>query len=283
MYKTLISLRELADNYTRPNWVLVDCHFQLDDPDVGREAYLRAHIPGAFYAHLDRDLSGPIIPGKTGRHPLPAISVLAETLSHWGIDKDTQVVAYDNRGGAIAVRLWWMLKWLGHHAVAVLDGGFNDWQQAGHPVDEELPQPNQKIFSPQPQPEMIATVDEIETIKEHPDKLLIDSRAPERYRGEVEPLDSIAGHIPGAVNHFFKHNLGPDEKMITVTELKENFSSLIGDTQPNNVIFYCGSGVTSAHNVLAMAHAGLGFARIYPGSWSEWITDPNHEICIVDE
>jgi thiosulfate/3-mercaptopyruvate sulfurtransferase len=192
-------------------------------------------------------------------------------------------IAYDNRGGGIAVRLWWMLKWLGHDAAAVLDGSLTHWKKVGFPVTDEITTAKPKTFKPKPHPEMIATLNEIETIRQHPNKLLVDSRAQERYRGETEPLDPVAGHIPGAVNRYYMDNLDEEGKMKTVSELKEIFSALIGETQPGNVIFYCGSGVTSAHNILAMAHAGLGMAKIYPGSWSEWVIDPDHIIETVSE
>jgi thiosulfate/3-mercaptopyruvate sulfurtransferase len=282
-HTTLVSIDTLAANYTNPNWVIVDCHYLLNDPDAGRRAYQRGHIPGAIYAHLDEDLTGPIIPGKTSRHPLPDIETFTNTLSSWGISKDTQVIAYDNRGGGIAVRLWWMLKWLGHDAAAVLDGSLTHWKKVGFPVTDEITTAKPKTFKPKPHPEMIATLNEIETIRQHPNKLLVDSRAQERYRGETEPLDPVAGHIPGAVNRYYMDNLDEEGKMKTVSELKEIFSALIGETQPGNVIFYCGSGVTSAHNILAMAHAGLGMAKIYPGSWSEWVIDPDHIIETVGE
>jgi thiosulfate/3-mercaptopyruvate sulfurtransferase len=188
------------------------------------------------------------------------------------------VITYDNRGGAIAVRLWWMLRWLGHDAVAVLDGSFSHWEQAGFPVTDEIPSPKLKTFIPKPRSELIATLEEIESIQQHPEKLLVDSRAAERYRGEIEPIDPVAGHIPGAANRFYMDNLDDTGKMKSATELKSIFSALIGDRLPENVIFYCGSGVTSAHNILAMAHAGLGMSKIYPGSWSEWINNPDHLI-----
>jgi thiosulfate/3-mercaptopyruvate sulfurtransferase len=277
-FTTLVTVDELAEHYNRPDWVIVDCHFMLDDIEVGTRAYHREHIPGAVYAHLDRDLSGQIVPGKTSRHPLPDPDAFAAKLSSWGINGDTQVVAYDNRGGGIAVRLWWMLKWLGHDAAAVMDGSFSHWKAAGLPVTDEIPAPRSKRFVPNPRPELIASLEEVTKLGEHPELLLVDSRAPERYRGETEPIDPVAGHIPGAVNRFFMHNLGEDGRLLPVSGLNEIFSELTGGRNPEDVIFYCGSGVTSAHNILAMVHAGLGMPRIYPGSWSEWITDPGRPI-----
>jgi thiosulfate/3-mercaptopyruvate sulfurtransferase len=277
-YSTLVTVETLAENYTRPDWTVVDCHFLLDDTGAGLRAYQREHIPGATYAHLDDDLSGTVIPGETGRHPLPEPEVFAARLSAWGIDNDTQVVAYDNRGGAIAVRLWWMLKWLGHEAAAVLDGSFKHWKQAGLPVTAEVPAPQPRRFIPRPRPELIAGTAEIAAIPGQSEKLLVDSRTPERYRGEVEPIDPVAGRIPGAVNRCHLDNLDEDGRFKPVDELKAIFSQLIGDRPAQDVIFYCGSGVTSAHNILAMAYAGLGMPRIYPGSYSEWIADPDRPI-----
>lgn len=282
-YTTLITLETLSQHFSDPNWVIVDCHYLLDDPEAGRRAYRRGHIPGAIYAHLDEDLSGEIIPGKTGRHPLPEIETFSETLSGWGIGTETQVIVYDNRGGVIAVRLWWMLKWLGHEAVAVLDGSFNHWKKAGLPVTDETPNPLPKRFVPRVNPKMVATLEEVETIQQNTEMLLVDSRAPERFRGETEPLDAVAGHIPGAVNYFFMDNLDENGKLRQNSDLKKAFTNLIGDTPPENVIFYCGSGVTSAHNILAMLHVGVGMGKIYPGSWSEWIANPDHEVGRINQ
>jgi thiosulfate/3-mercaptopyruvate sulfurtransferase len=281
-HTTFISINTLAENYTNPNWVIVDCHFQLDDPGAGRAAYQRAHIPGARYAHLDEDLSGPVIPGKTGRHPLPTIEQITETLSNWGIDHSSQVVVYDDRSGGIAGRLWWMLKWLGHQNVAVLAASFSDWVNAGLPASDQFSPVTKKVFTPHPRPELIASQGEISNIKDRPEKLLVDSRSPDRYRGENETLDPVAGHIPGAANFYFMDNLDQNGFPKPIPELKQRFADLIGDTPPGNVIFYCGSGVTAAYNILAMEHAGLGFAKIYPGSWSEWITNPDHQISTTE-
>ena len=277
-YSTLISPEELRPHLGEPGWAVVDCRFSLDDTEAGRRAYRAAHIPGAVYAHLDEDLSGPILPGRTSRHPLPGVEEFAQRLSAWGIGPETQVVAYDDRGGAIAARLWWMLRWLGHDRVAVLDGGWTAWQAAGYPVQAGVEQRSPARFRPRPRPELLVQVEEVLAKLEAPDLLLVDSRAPERYRGEVEPLDPVAGHIPGAVNRPFARNLAPDQRFLPREELRARFQELLAQRAPEQVAFYCGSGVTAAHNVLAMVHAGLGFPRLYAGSWSEWITDPRRPV-----
>jgi thiosulfate/3-mercaptopyruvate sulfurtransferase len=277
-YTTLISTAELAAHLTDPDWALMDCRFSLDDPERGRRDYQQAHIPGAVYAHLNEDLSGPVIPGKTGRHPLPDVEVFARTLSHWGIDANVQVVAYDDSSGAIAARLWWMLRWLGHEAVAVLDGGWWPWQGEGRPVRSGLESRPPRTFVPHPQPQLLARTSEIESSLLDQTSRLLDARAIERYRGQVEPIDPVAGHIPGAISAPFTENLNPDGCFRPPEEIRARFQTLLSDVPIDQVICYCGSGVTAAHNLLALAHAGLGDARLYAGSWSEWITDPNHRI-----
>jgi thiosulfate/3-mercaptopyruvate sulfurtransferase len=251
--------------------VVVDCRFTLADTEYGRRAYQQAHVAGAVYAHLDEDLAGPVIPGQTGRHPLPEVETFAQTLSRWGIEAKTQVVAYDDTGGAFAARLWWMLRWLGHEAVAVLDGGWPRWQQEGHPIRSGLETRTARNFVPHPQPHLMADAVEVFQIRTDPAFRLVDSRSAERYRGENEPIDPVAGHIPGAISAPFADNLAADGCFLPVEELRARFQSLLGDAPPERAIFYCGSGVTAAHNLLAMAYAGLGEGRLYVGSWSEWI------------
>jgi thiosulfate/3-mercaptopyruvate sulfurtransferase len=270
-FTTLISTVGLSQHLTDPNWVVVDCRFALDDPEWGRRAYQQAHVAGAVYAHLNEDLAGPVIPGETGRHPLPAVETFAQTLSTWGIDAQTQVVVYDDKGGAIAARLWWMLRWLGHEAVAVLDGGWPRWQQAGQPVRGGVESRLARHFIPHPQPHLVADAAEVKQIRTDPVYCLVDSRSPERYRGENEPIDPVAGHIPGAISAPFADNLADDDCFRPVEELQARFQTLLGNVPPERVIFYCGSGVTAAHNLLALTHASLGPARLYVGSWSEWI------------
>ncbi len=282
-FTTLIDPETLQAHLEDPDWVVVDCRFSLSDPAYGRRAYQEAHIPGAVYAHLDEDLSGPIVPGRTGRHPLPDPDRLARKLSAWGIDNRTQVVAYDDAGGAFAARLWWLLGWLGHDAVAVLDGGWPRWVREGRPVRGGIETRPPRTFVPHLRPEQVATADEVLRHLHDPAWRLLDARAPERYRGELEPIDPVAGHIPGAVNAPFAENLTPEGTFRPPEQLRQRFEALLGDVPPERVICYCGSGVTAAHNLLAMAHAGLPGARLYAGSWSEWITDPRRPVARGDE
>jgi thiosulfate/3-mercaptopyruvate sulfurtransferase len=280
VYTTLISTQELLSHLADPNWVIVDCRFVLTNKGQGRQDYQQSHIPGAVYAHLDEDLSGPIIPGQTGRHPLPEVETFAATLSGWGIGNQIQVVAYDNAGGAMAARLWWMLRWLGHEAVAVLDGGWPRWQSGGLPVRDGVETNDPRTFTPHPRPELLLSADEVDKIRTDPAYRLFDARGADRYRGENETLDPVAGHIPGALSLPYAGNLGSDGNFLGVEALKQRFEAALGDTPPEQTVFYCGSGVTAAHNALAMAYAGLGEARLYPGSWSEWITDPKRPVAL---
>jgi thiosulfate/3-mercaptopyruvate sulfurtransferase len=278
LYSTLITIKDISANLGNPDWAIFDCHFLLDDADAGRRTYLETHIPGAIYVHLDKDLSGKVIPGKTSRHPLPDIDTFSATLSNWGIDETVQVVAYDDRGGSIAARLWWMMQWVGHQNTAVLDGNFTHWLEAGFPTKSGVETRSQRSFKPQPNPNLLVDANQIMAMRKSPDRLIIDSRASERYRGELEVLDPIAGHIPGAVNAFYGDNLDEDGHFKSKEHLSLRFKEIFGDIPAEKTIFYCGSGVTAAHNILAIAHAGLGNAVLYPGSWSEWITDPNRPV-----
>ena len=276
-FDSLIGAGQLFDHLKDPNWVIIDCDFELDAPNAGWEAYLEGHIPGALYAHLENHLSGKVIPGKTSRHPLPEIDLFTQALSNWGIDENVQVVVYDNRGGGIAARLWWMLKWLGHSSAALLDGGLASWKTFGFPLEKSIPNPHPKIFKPSLQPESSVSLQDI--INGPRSKLLlIDSRAPERYHGETETIDPIAGHIPGAINAFYMDNLDEDQKFLSKAMLAERFTTLLEGNSPTETVFYRGSGVTAAHNILAMYYAGLGLGKLFPGSWSEWITDPKRPI-----
>jgi len=277
-FTTLIDPETLQAHLDDPDWVVVDCRFSLSDPAYGRRAYQDAHIPGAVYAHLDEDLSGPIVPGRTGRHPLPDPDRLAQKLGAWGIDNRTQVVAYDDAGGAFAARLWWLLGWLGHDAVAVLDGGWSRWVREGRPVRSGIETRSPRTFVPRIRPERVVSADEVLQHLHDPAWRLLDARAPARYRGEQEPIDPVAGHIPGAVNAPFAENLTPDGTFRPSEQLRQRFEALLGDVPSERVVCYCGSGVTAAHNLLAMAHAGLPGARLYAGSWSEWITDPRRPV-----
>ena len=269
MYQTLIDFDALHQRLGDPAWVLIDCRFDLADPERGRKAYLESHIPGALYAHLDEDLSGPpILCG--GRHPLPTAEALSAFFSRIGIDGGKQVVAYDGAGGSLAAaRLWWLLRYLGHEAVAVLDGGWTAWREAGLPVRSGVETNPPSTFRSQPRNSWVVLADEASRLP-----LLIDSRDPARYRGEVEPIDPVAGHIPGAINHFWKWNLDANGRFLGPGQLQENFLRVFKNTAPGDVVFYCGYGVTACHNLLAVAHAGLSVPRLYAGSWSEWCSDP---------
>lgn len=277
MYRTLISPEALAEHLSDPRWRVIDCRFDLADSAAGYRAWQELHIPGAVYAHLERDLSGPVT-SDSGRHPLPAADELAKRVSEWGIDATTQVVAYDASGGAMAARLWWLLRWLGHEAVAVLDGGWQTWQERELPVDSNSPSPERANFRRRAALALPVDSGEIErAVDGESDWRLMDARAPERFRGDVEPIDAVAGHVPGALNRPFMDNLKPDGSFLMPEILRERFQTASAG-RADRVVHYCGSGVTACHNVLAMEHAGLSGSRLYAGSWSEWIRDPQHPV-----
>lgn len=275
MHSTLISATQL--HALLPAAVVIDCRFDLAQPDAGRKAYAAGHIPGALYAHLDSDLSSPITP-VTGRHPLPNPEALAETFGRWGISNATQVIAYDADAGMFASRLWWLLRWLGHSAVAVLDGGFKAWQAAGFAIDAAVPAPQPATFVGRVQKEMVVSASEVAALIKRSDWRVLDARAPERFRGEVEPIDSVAGHVPGARNHPFAWNMGSNGRVLPLAELKQKYLASLAGVSSDHVIAMCGSGVTACHNLLAMEAAGLPGAKLYAGSWSEWIRDPSRPI-----
>lgn len=279
---SLISAEQLAAQLGRPDWVLVDCRFQLGDPAAGARQYAVGHLPGAVYADLEKDLSGPVGPAS-GRHPLPEPAQLAERFGTWGISAATQVVAYDDGNGAMASRLWWLLRWLGHDQVAVLDGGIARWQASGLPMDAEPARPRSGSFRPAPRTDWLIDGGTLARELAGGRHLLLDARAPERFRGEVEPIDPVAGHIPGARNHPFTRNLADDGRMLPPDVLRQRFSQALGGRAAAEVVCYCGSGVTACHNLLAMELAGLPGARLYAGSWSEWIRDPARPVARDDE
>lgn len=282
MVRTLINPTDLATRLRDPLWRVVDCRFSLGAPDRGRTDYVRGHVPGAVYAHLDADLAAPVQAGRTGRHPLPDPEILARTLGRWGIDAATQVVAYDDGSGAIAARLWWLLRWLGHEAAAVLDGGWAAWTAAGLPVDDAEARPPRRRFHPAPRPELLLAADEAARWATDGRHCLLDAREAIRYRGEAEPIDPVAGHIPGALSAPYPDNLGLDGRWLPAETLARRYASLLDDRGAADCAVYCGSGVTAAHDVLAMVHAGLGEPRLYAGSWSEWITDPARPVARGD-
>jgi thiosulfate/3-mercaptopyruvate sulfurtransferase len=265
-----------------PAYVIVDCRFKLDDVEWGQREYAAAHIPGAVYADLNHDLSGPRS-GTNGRHPLPDPHALAQTFSRLGIASGVQVVAYDQDNGMFASRLWWLLRWLGHDAVTVLDGGFARWKAEARPTASGDERHAPRDFSGSPRAGM--TVDVNDVVRNVADagasragSRLVDARAPERYRGDIEPLDKTPGHIPGAVNHFFQRNLDAAGTFRSPEDLRGRFKDSLGDTPPEQIVCYCGSGVTACHNLLALEHAGLTGAKLYAGSWSEWSSDPSRPV-----
>jgi thiosulfate/3-mercaptopyruvate sulfurtransferase len=282
MFKTLIDVGSLQELLGKPQLAVVDCRFDLMHPEAGRQAYLRAHIPGARYADLNRDLSAPIGP-HTGRHPLPLPDAFAAWLGAIGIGNDTQVVAYDETNGSIAARLWWMLRWLGHGAVAVLDGGFKAWTAHGGAVQSGEPEPeaadgSARHFTPRIDADSIVSTAELERALRGRTAALVDARAQERYAGQVEPIDAVAGHIPGAVNHPFTANLGADGRFLPAAELKRRWEEHLPDSNLSNLVAMCGSGVTACHNLLSLEVAGLTGGKLYAGSWSEWIRDPRRPV-----
>lgn len=282
-YTTLIEPVALSPHVSRSEWAIVDCRFSLADTALGGAQYEQAHIPGAVYAHLDNDLSGPVTAGATGRHPLPSVERAAEVFSRLGLDAGVQVVAYDNQNGSIAGRLWWMLKWLGHDAVAVLDGGFQAWRAVGLPVRSGRETRDRRTFVARPRTELLAAAEDVDAARKDPASLVLDARAPERYRGETEPIDRLAGHIPGAVSVPFGGNLDSAGRFLPAPEIAERYRAVFGPIPAGKAICYCGSGVTAVHNILAVHHAGLGMPRLYPGSWSEWICDPARPIATGPE
>jgi thiosulfate/3-mercaptopyruvate sulfurtransferase len=275
---TLVSTDDLAKHLDDPRWIVFDCRFTLTDPEAGRRAYQAGHIPGARYAHLDEDLSSPILPGQTGRHPLPNPETLSRKLYEWGVGVNRQVVVYDDSFGAMAVRMWWLLRWLGHPGVALLDGGYPKWTREMRPVTTELPAVEKGNCVCLPERSLVVEVAEVETAMTDAERLILDARPDRRFTGEYEPLDPVAGHIPGSINWSFEENLDIDGTFMPPEALRENYQALLKGRAPHQVIHTCGSGVTACHNLLAMEVAGLPGSKLYPGSWSEWILDPSRPV-----
>lgn len=273
-YTTLIETSMLAADLSDPSLAVVDCRFDLKDTSAGERAYEAGHIPGAVYAHVDRDLSGPKN-GTNGRHPLPDLDTFVATLGRLGIDAGTQVVVYDQDSGGFASRLWWMLRWLGHDGVALLNGGFAKWVAEDRSTKSGVEARPRRVFVPHLQPQMLANAADVAAILGKPGWRLIDARAPERYRGEVEPVDKVAGHIPGAVNVPYLENLDVNGTFKSTADLAARFQKASASTPTDHLVVYCGSGVTACQNLLALEHAGMHGAKLYPGSWSEWSSDPS--------
>ncbi len=277
VFETIIDAPALCALLDDPGLVIIDARFNLMDVEEGRKAYLRAHVAGAQYVHLDDDLSGPPLT-DAGRHPLPSADALNALFSRLGIDADAQVVAYDQRDGAVAARVWWMLRYMGHQAVAVLDGGWKAWTAAGLPTAGGVESRAGADFHGEPRGDWLITVDRV------PDaRRLVDARDPRRYRGEREPLDPVAGHIPGAVNHCYSDNVDADGHFLPPATLAARLSETLAGTPPEEAVYYCGSGVTACHDLLAACHAGLPAGGLYVGSWSEWCSDPRRPVATGPE
>ena len=272
MSTTLVSVEELARHLDDAQWVVCDCRHDLAEYAAGRRAYAEGHIPGARFVHLDEDLSGPKT-GLNGRHPLPHPHTFALRLGALGIDAGKQVVGYDASGGPYAARLWWMLRWLGHTRAAVLDGGWDAWKAAGLPITTQTPQIEPTTYTPRTRGDVSVDTAFVASHLGDAAVTVVDARSPDRFRGENETLDPVAGHIPGALNRFFKDNLGANGTFKSREVLARELGTLLGGRAPKSVVHQCGSGVTACHNLLAMEHAGLGGSRLYPGSWSEWVSD----------
>lgn len=275
MHTTLINAADLAQHLTDPSWVILDCRHDLMNPAAGRDGYAIGHIQNAQFAGIDDHLSGPKAAAGaqfTGRHPLPERGALIDTLRGWGIDDSTQVVAYDAHGGMYAARLWWLLRWIGHPAVAVLDGGLAAWQAQGLPLVTPSATPPRGHIAERPSLAHAASVAEVVDNLGTQRRTVVDARAADRFRGENETIDPVGGHIPGAKNRFFKDNLLPDGRFKPAAQLKQEFAPLFGSA--SSAIMQCGSGVTACHNLLALEVAGLRGAALYPGSWSEWCANP---------
>ena len=276
---TLIEPEELATR-SADGRVILDCRFDLADTEAGRRAYAQGHIPGAVYAHLDHDLSGPIT-ATSGRHPLPDPGRLAARFGTWGIGPDTPVIAYDQGPGFFAARAWWLLRWMGHRHVAVLSGGFAAWQERGLPVTTDQTAPSRPtVFTGAPAPDVTIAAEDVVARLGDPNTVIIDARAEARFRGDEEPLDPVAGHVPGARCLPASGNLDDSGRFLPAEVLRRRFASLPEDRR---VVSMCGSGVTACHNILAMTLAGLKEPRLYAGSWSEWVRDPSRPVATGDE
>ncbi|MFB4392736.1 MULTISPECIES: sulfurtransferase [unclassified Pseudomonas] len=279
----LITPQQLAERLGSPGLVILDCRFALEDVDYGQRSYAEGHIAGAHFADLERDLSGPVLKGKTGRHPLPDPARLVERLRSWGMDNDSQVVVYDDGPGAFAARAWWLLAWLGKRdGVFLLDGGLKAWHAAHLPLSLDPPLKREGAFSGKADAKLLVDAEHLAKRLDDAGLTLIDARALPRFRGEVEPIDPVAGHIPGAQCAAFSDNLGADGRFLSAEQLKQRFAEKLAGRSPEQLVAYCGSGVTACHNLFALALAGYPLGRLYAGSWSEWINDPSHGVATGD-
>ncbi len=279
----LIDTETLAQHLTDPTWVVFDCRHDLMDLAKGERLYREGHIPGAYFASVDVDMSGEKN-GTNGRHPLPSPASFIAFLARHGVGNQSTVVCYDDVGGQFAARLWWMCRWIGLTQVGLLDGGITKWVHDGRTTDRTVPLPRVSPLAGHANPTMVISAAELlprlpqQTNEGASGYVLIDARPAERYRGEVEPIDPVAGHIPGAVNRFYKENLNADLTFKSKDVLRSAFDAMLGRETPANVVHQCGSGVTACANIFAMEYAGLNGSSLYPGSWSEWISDPSRPI-----
>ena len=281
-FTTLISAAELANNLHQPNWVIFDARFNLAQADAGAPVYRQGHIPGARYVHLDDDLSSPVT-SFTGRHPLPSIQQLVKKLSSWGANNNSQIVIYDDACGAIAGRLWWLLRCFGHEKVAVLDGGLVSWQNSTYEITAHLPKITPSIYRPYVNFDTVLSAQQVENGLAQGTIKLIDARTAERFQGKNEPIDPVAGHIPKAINRPFQLNLDAQGLFLAADELQAQFNTLLQNTPGPQVVHMCGSGITACHNLLAMEIAGLTGSKLYAGSWSEWIRNKNHALSMQNK
>ena len=279
----LISPRTLATRLEEPGLVVLDCRFALEDPDYGRRSYAEGHIAGSYFADLEQDLSGTVVRGVTGRHPLPEPESLLERLRDCGISNDSEVVLYDDGPGAFAARAWWLLAWLGKRdGVYLLDGGLKAWHAAGLPLSLD-PAPHEPgHLQGKPDPTLVVSADQLQARLGQPELTLLDARAQPRFRGEAEPIDPVAGHIPGAQCAPFTDNLCADGTFLPAEVLRERLAAKLGDRPASTLVCYCGSGVTACHNLFALCLAGYPLVPLYAGSWSEWITDPQRPVATGD-
>ncbi|WP_122672001.1 sulfurtransferase [Pseudomonas viridiflava] len=275
----LIGPEQLAACQQTPGLVILDCRSALEDPDYGQRSYAQGHIEGARFADLNRDLSSPVVKGRTGRHPLPDADTLVERLRLWGISNDSDIVLYDDGPGMYAARAWWLLAWLGkREGVYLLDGGLKAWHAAGLPLSLDAPGGEPGDFTGEPDMSLVLSASRLQGRLGRPEMTLIDARAEARFRGEVEPIDPVAGHIPGAQCVAFNENLGPDGRFLPPEQLKQRFAEKLQGRPAESLVSYCGSGVTACHNLFALCLAGYPLGTLYAGSWSEWIVDPEREV-----
>ncbi|MBU6960144.1 sulfurtransferase [Pseudomonas sp. CVAP len=279
----LISPNALDQKKGRAGLVILDCRFALEDPDYGQRSYALGHIEGASFADLERDLSGPVVKGVTGRHPLPTPHHLIQRLQDWGINNDSEIVLYDDGPGMYAARAWWLLAWLGKRdGVFILDGGLKAWHAAGLPLSLDAPAISRGSFTGAPDHTLLVSAEKLQQRLGQPTLTLLDARGLPRFRGEVEPIDPVAGHIPGAQCAAFTDNLDADGRFLPADQLKQRFAAKLGDRSPTELVAYCGSGVTACHNLFALCLAGYPLGSLYAGSWSEWITDPARGVATGD-